>query len=120
MAPGPGAGSASATLRGRVTYRARVALPAGAVVEVRLLDVSRADAAATELARSVVTTRGEQVPVPFALAYDPGVIDGRGRYVIEATITVGSRVAWRTTAAQRVLTGGAPAGEVEIVVQQLR
>ncbi len=69
---------ASSILTGTVTYRARVALPAGAVIEVRLLDVSRADptslragAPADTLARAEIVTRGEQVPVAFSLSYDP-------------------------------------------------
>jgi uncharacterized lipoprotein YbaY len=105
---------------GRVTYRTRDALPAGAVVEVRLLDVSRMDVAAVVLGRAEVVTRGEQVPVSFAVPYDPAAIDPRGRYTVQATITVAGRVAYRTTTAHPVLTGGAPAAAVEVVVEPLR
>jgi uncharacterized lipoprotein YbaY len=110
----------SGSLTGRVTYRARVALPAGAVIEIRLLDVSRVDAPAALVARREVETRGEQVPVPFTLAYDPRAIDPRRRYAVEATITIDGRIAWRSTTAQAALTAGAPVTNVEIVVQQLR
>lgn len=109
-----------ATLVGRVTYRVRRALPAGAVVDVRLLDVSRADAPADVIGRVEIVTRGEQVPVPFALPYDASRIEPRRRYTVQVTITVDGTVAFRTTTAHTVLTGGAPSTNVEIVVEPMR
>lgn len=118
-----------ATLTGIVTYRPRVALPAGAVIEVRLLDVSGADpstslragAPADTLARVEIVTRGEQVPVAFSLPYDPDAIQPRRRYVVHATIAVEGRVAWRTTTQHPVFVdGAAPASAVTIVVDQIR
>ena len=120
---------ASSILTGSVTYRARVALPAGAVIEVRLLDVSSADpsaslgagAPADTLARAEVVTRGEQVPVAFSLSYDPNVIQARRRYVVQATIAVEGRIAWRTTTPHPVFVdGAAPTSPVTIVVDQMR
>lgn len=110
----------AANLNGRVTYRTREALPAGAIVEVRLLDVSRVDAPAITLGRTEVVTRGEQVPIPFTVGYDSDAIDQRRRYALQATITIAGRVAYRMTTAQAVLTNGAPATNVEVVVQDLR
>ena len=75
-------------LTGRVTYRTRQALPPGATVDVRLLDVSRVDVPAQELGRIVIVTKGEQVPVPFAIRYDANAIDARRRYTVQATITI--------------------------------
>jgi uncharacterized lipoprotein YbaY len=109
-----------AQLTGRVTYRTRAALPAGAIVDVRLLDVSRADAPAVMVGRVEIVTRGEQVPLPFTIAYDAAAIDARFRYTVQVTITVGGRVAYRTTTAHPVLTSGAPATNVEVVVEPMR
>ena len=108
---------ASGELTGRVTYRTRAALPSGAVVEVRLLDVSRADAPAAVLGRVEIVTGGEQVPIPFAVRYDPEAIDGRRRYALHATITIAGRVAYRTAVAHAVLTNGAPVAAVEVVAE---
>ena len=72
------------------------------------------------LGRVEVITRGEQVPIPFTLGYDPAAIDPRGRYTLQATITVAGRTAFRTTAAHPVLTGGAQAAAVEVVVEPVR
>ena len=117
------------TLTGTITYRARVTLPPGAVIDVRLLDVSGADpstslragAPAETIARAEIVTRGEQVPVAFSLPYDPDAIQPRRRYVVHATIAVEGRVAWRTTTQHPVFVdGAAPASAVTIVVDQIR
>ena len=121
--------AAMATLTGTVTYRARVALPPGAVIEVRLLDVSRADpstslragAPADTLARAEIVTRGEQVPVPFSLPYDPDTIQARRRYVVQATIAVAGRIVWRTTTPHPVFVdGAAPTTPVIVIVDAIR
>lgn len=61
-------------LKGKVTYRERIALAADAIVEVVLQEVSRADAPATSIASQTIETQGAQVPIPFALTYDPAQI----------------------------------------------
>jgi uncharacterized lipoprotein YbaY len=114
------AGQRMVDLTGRVTYRTRAALPAGAVIEVRLLDVSRSDAPAELMGRVEIVTRGEQVPVPFVVRYDADALDPRHRYSVQATITIDGRVAYRTTTAHAVLTSGEPATNVEVVVQEVR
>ena len=63
--------------------------------DTRLLDVSRADAPSTPLARAVVVTAGEQVPLPFTLTYAPAVIEKGHRYIVEATLTLDGRVRFR-------------------------
>ncbi|MGH9947616.1 MAG: YbaY family lipoprotein, partial [Pyrinomonadaceae bacterium] len=55
---------------GTVTYRQRSALPSTAVLSVRLLDVSRADAAADIIAEDRIDLAGKQVPISFDIAYD--------------------------------------------------
>ena len=110
----------TATLTGTVTYRTRQALPAGTVLDVRLLDVSRADAPATPLARAVVVTAGEQVPLPFSLTYAPGAIEKGHRYIVEATLTLDGRARFRSTTMHPVLQDGTQSGPVEIVVQPIR
>lgn len=103
-------------LTGTVRTRTGVALPPGAVVELRLLDVSRADAPALTLGRTETTTSGESVAVPFALSYDPAALVAGHRYAAQATVTIDGRVAWRTTTQHPVLPGGAPAGDAGTVL----
>ena len=50
------------TLRGSVSYVERIALPPDAILEVRLIDVSLADAPATTIAVTRVKTRHSLSP----------------------------------------------------------
>jgi putative lipoprotein len=59
---------------GTVTYRERITLPPGAVLTVRLSNVSKADAPAAVLALTAVEVAG-QVPVPFELSVDSADVD---------------------------------------------
>lgn len=116
----PPAEGPTAALRGTVTYLPRIALPPDAVVTVRLLDVSLADAPAVTLGAQTLPMQGRQVPVPFTLAYDPSRIDARHRYVVRAEIRDGTgALRWTTDTAYPVLTQGAPSSGVEIRVVQV-
>ena len=61
------------TVQGTATYRERMAMPAGAVFEAALEDVSRADAKAENIAQTRVTSPGNP-PIAFSIAYDPARI----------------------------------------------
>ena len=108
-----------ADLNGVVTYRQRIALPPNAIVEVSLQDVSRMDVPAEVLDSVKIPSAGRQVPIPFTLRYDPAQIDERYTYTVSARITVDGVLTWITTTQHRVLTGGAPTDNVEIIVEQV-
>ncbi len=96
----------SALIRGTATYRERLALRPGAVLEVELLDVSRADAPAERLG-AVSFPVTHQVPIGFELPYDPAAIEPRHRYSVAARLVAGGRVIFRSDSANPVLTNGA-------------
>lgn len=97
--------AASATLTGSLTVRGGRALPVGAVVDVRLVEASRADAPSTALARQVLVAGAAAAPLSFALEYARGATPAGGHYLLQATASVEGRVRWRTTSAVVVLTG---------------
>lgn len=97
-----------ATLEGTVWYRQRSALPEGAVVEVRLLDVSRADAPATELAQTQIVPT-TQVPIAFTLHYDVAQIQPAHSYALQAKILLGDALLFISTERYEVLTRMPPA-----------
>ena len=103
-------------LTGTVTYRQRIALPDDAVVQVRLLDVSRADAPSLVLSEANIETKGRQVPIPFAVRYDPAMIDPRVSYAVDAKILVNGQIRWLNATRVRVLTFGGPKDAVEVMV----
>ena len=108
--------ASAAEIRGTVTYRERMALPPGAHLEIDLLDVSRADAAAERVTGATFAI-SHQVPIGFALPYDPAVIDARHRYALTARILIGDELVFRSQGTAPVLTQGA--GEtIDIVVHR--
>ena len=106
-----------ARLAGSVTYRERMALPAGAVVHVALLDVSLVGTPARVIAAQEIRPTS-QVPVPFVLEYDRGEIDPAYRYGLRATISgADGRVLWANVTTEPVFREGAP-DEVTLVLQR--
>lgn len=80
---------------GTLAYRARIALPADAIVAVELRDTARADAAAPLLARTVLRPGGNQVPLHWRLTFDPRRIVHPARPSLSARITdAGGRLLW--------------------------
>lgn len=104
---------------GTVTYRNRAALPAGAVITVKLVDVSRADSSGIVVAEQQIEANGRQVPIPFAIEYKPTQINERNRYNVRAEIRAGGRLVYISDVAYPVLTQG-NANEVEILVVPVR
>jgi putative lipoprotein len=100
------AGAQPAAITGTATYRERIALPPGAVLEVELLDVSRQDVAAVRIAQRSIPVHG-QVPIAFTLPFDPARIEERLTYAVRAGIRVGGQVMFRTDRIFPVLTRGA-------------
>lgn len=90
---------------GTVTYHQLERLPPGSELEVRLVDTTRDDDPPVVLAKSRLTNLGE-VPVAFAVRYDPATIDQRRSYGVEATISVGGRPVFASRARYPVLTRG--------------
>ncbi len=70
---------------GTIFYRERMLLPPGAVAEITLQDVSRADAPARILARQDISDPPPP-PIAFTLEYDPSEIDERMAYSVRAVI----------------------------------
>jgi heat shock protein HslJ/uncharacterized lipoprotein YbaY len=89
-------GTPEGQVTGTVTYLQRRALPPNAVVEVKLLDVSRAGAPSVTIAEQVITSGGKQVPFPFEVRYESNRINERRRYVVRARILVGRKLLFTT------------------------
>lgn len=87
MAFPPAPSAAEKTVSGEVLYRERIALPPNAVLTVEIADVSLADAPAAIVGRQVVDPAG-QVPIKFAISFDPAVVRPNMEYALQARITV--------------------------------
>lgn len=98
----------SKAITGKVFYLPRIALPPNAVVEVSLVDISRADAPTIALSSQKIVSGGRQVPFPFTLLYDSKQIDARLSYAIQARITVDGELQFVTKTGFPVITNGSP------------
>jgi putative lipoprotein len=110
--------AAPGTLSGTVSYLSRMALPASAIIEVKLQDVSLADAAAKVIAKEEIPMGERQVPVPFELKFDAAKIDPKRTYSVTASILVDGQLRFMSDKAYPVLTRGNPA-HVEVIVKLL-
>jgi putative lipoprotein len=105
------------TVSGTATYKERIAVRPGTVLEVQVLDVSRADAPSVTLAsRRYAVNR---VPFPFSLDVDADLIDDRFTYSVSATLSLDGKVINRTTQFYPVLTRDAP-NTVDVVMDQMK
>lgn len=102
-------------LTGTLMYRERIALPPGAEVQVKLVDVSKADAPAETVAEKSFKVE-KQPPIEFELPYDASRIRAEGAYALEASIAHEGRVLFRTAERVPVLGKDAPA-KVEVVLK---
>lgn len=96
----------TAALRGTVFYRERMALPPDAVVEVKLVDVSRADAPSTTIGQTNVAA-GSGTATPFEIEYDPSRIKAGNRYALQARIAASGTLLFINDTAYPVFTGQA-------------
>jgi uncharacterized lipoprotein YbaY len=111
-------GQTEGTVTGTVTYRQRIALPPGAVVEVSLLDVSRADAPAVTLDKQEIRPT-TQVPIPFTLQYNAAQIQENHDYAVQAKILIEGKLRFISTKKYGVITRGHPV-KVEVMVDPVK
>ncbi len=110
------AATTSGTVSGTVSYLSRMALPASAIIEVKLQDVSLADAPGKVIAKEEIALGERQVPVPFELKFDPGKIEPQHTYSVSARILVNGELRFISDKAYPVLTRGNPA-HAEVIVK---
>jgi putative lipoprotein len=98
---------ASGKVTGFISYENNDDLSPTAVLTVKLVDVSRADAAAGVIAQQVIQTSGLQVPIAYEVDYDPAKIDQSHRYAIQARIDDQGSLQYTSDRVYPVLTQGA-------------
>ncbi|HET9061874.1 MAG TPA: YbaY family lipoprotein [Candidatus Binatia bacterium] len=103
---------------GTITYRERVALAPTAVIKVRLVDVSRADAPAVVLGEKTMQASGKQVPFAFEIAYDPAKIEANHSYAVQGAIEIDGMLRFVSDRHYAVITRSAP-NHVEMVLKSV-
>jgi putative lipoprotein len=100
---------AGSRLTGEITYPQPVALPAGSIAHVALVEVRGRARDSLVLSEQSFPAEGRP-PLPFVLTYPPGAVDPARHYALRARITdAGGRLFWATARPVPVLTHGHPA-----------
>jgi putative lipoprotein len=107
----PGAALSYSTVSGTLTYLVRMALPAQALVQVQLLDLTRGESAAAPgalVAEEKFALGQRNVPVTFTLKVDSAKIDPKHTYGVNARISLMGQVRFANEEPFKVLTQGNP------------
>ena len=114
VAAGLAASQAQAqTITGKASYRERMALPPGAMLEATLEEVSRADAPAAPVMPVMIVASARVMspgnpPIAFTIAYDKNRIAASHRYVVRVKILHQGTLLFTTDTAVPVITRGNP------------
>ena len=93
----------------------RIALPDDAVVSVQIYNAQLADATEV-LGEQVIETGGQQVPIPYEVAYNPEDINENMMYSVSARIEDGEgNLLFISDTVTPVITNGNPTEDVEIM-----
>ncbi len=103
------------SVSGEVRFAREVELPEGAVVSVRLLDTTLADAPSVELGLDVIE-KAERLPVSFRIEYDRDRVVSGNEYSLSADVRHGDDLLYVNDTVHPVLTRGAPANSDVVVV----
>ncbi|MFA5052936.1 MAG: YbaY family lipoprotein [Parcubacteria group bacterium] len=108
----------SAELTGTVSYRERIALPSGSIIDVQIRDVSEEDDNATAkiVAEENIVTSGENVPIPFAIKYNPEDIISGHVYTVFARIFMDDELRWVTDTPTFLLEEEEPIQNVDLML----
>lgn len=113
----PGADPAAGRVSVEASFRERLAIAPGVRLEASLLDVSRADAAAAPVGKTVLDDVGNP-PYRFSIDYDPAAIVANHRYAVRVVLMKDGRLLFTTDQVYPVLTGGNPAS-VQVLLKRV-
>lgn len=82
------------TVTGTISLPQRIALPSDAVIQVELVDISRADAPAFVLASQQMIAGERQAPFAFSLNVDVWTLVESATYSINARVSVDGELQW--------------------------
>jgi uncharacterized lipoprotein YbaY len=102
---------------GEVNFAANATPPADAIIALRVVGMPVNPAEQQTILSTQSFVAGDQLPVPFALPYDPGFVDEGRLYLLEAEVRDASgNVIFTSTQPIPVITQGAPTEGIEVIV----
>ena len=110
----PGGGQRDNVVRGNVSYRQRIALPANSEIRLKLVDTATPDAA--PVAETNVNTGNRQVPISFELPYEMRNINRQRTYEVRAEIRSNGELRFRSETGVPVTLRGNQDQNIEVLV----
>jgi len=104
----PAAAGSFIDLTGSVAWPQDKALPAGAVLIVRIQDTARAGAPALTLAEQRLDPAGQVLPIPFAMTVDRDLIGKRARITASARIERAGKLLFISDTVNPAVVDGQP------------
>jgi putative lipoprotein len=112
-----GSSTNKAALTGVIAHTHRITLPAGYVTTIRIEDTTKADAPGKKVTEEVIKNQGEELPIPFAIIYDPGKINPDHTYTIRVQIEDDTgNLLYTNVTSIPVITHGNPTRNVKVTV----
>ena len=113
----PMCGGNDGTVTGKVYFGGGdVELPEGAVVTVKLLDISYADAPSMTLGEHIIDD-ARSLPLKFRIPYDKDAIDDRNEYSLSTRIELDGRLLYINDTVHPVIAGNNPGDrDVEVIL----
>jgi uncharacterized lipoprotein YbaY len=109
-----------AVVSGTITYPEQETLPEDAMITVQIQDVSKQDVAAKVIGEQTIEAGGQQMPVPYEVAYDPANIDERFTYSMQVRIENNDgNLLFINDTSIPVITNDNPTENVEIPIIQV-
>jgi uncharacterized lipoprotein YbaY len=108
-----------ASVRGTVTYRARIAMPPQSHIEVTIQNISTDDSSSVIVGRQTISDP-KGVPVAFNVMYDSGVINDSDAYALQAIIFRDEEIWMSNRETVPVITQDNPTSGVQVVVEPAR
>jgi putative lipoprotein len=112
-----GSSTKQAALTGVIAHTHRMTIPVGYVTTIRIEDTTKADAPGKKVAEEVIKNQGEELPIPFAIIYDPGKINPDHIYTVRVEIDDDAgNLLYTNVTAVPVITHANPTRNVKIIV----
>jgi putative lipoprotein len=114
---GCGSTSNKTAITGLIDHPHQMTLADGTIVIVRIEDTTRAGAPGKKVAEEIIKSQGDIVPMPFAVAYDPGNINENHTYSISVKIQDSEgKILYTNESSVPVITKGNPTRDIDVMV----
>jgi putative lipoprotein len=115
---GCGKSTNKAAVTGVIAHTHRMTIPVGYVITVRIEDTTNADTPGKKIVEEVIKSQGVELPMPFAIDYDPHKINANHTYGVRVTIEdTDGKVLYTNNTSVLVITNGNPTNNVDVIVE---